>query len=377
MYMLNKIERFIFESVTWKFILVIAFLTLFKTGIWVIPNLMASQLIAQNPFSNPFQDPNAHYLFWSWLGPYLAWLIGANETWEFFVFHLIFSFGFSILFTIIVFKKFPSDVARSSLVIFSVLPVSATAYFWVSSDSLTLFLMILVLAFPRYLALTFGLGVLLGMQHFEQSFFAAAGLLFAIFLSKRQNYALNYSVRFCLSLLIGVVAGKLLLFAIFDYYSIEVNSGRKHWLRNNIDHLLNQFFFHFHYVIWSFLGLGWLVALKFTDWGHKSVPFFITLGGLCLLLPVSGDQTRVLAIITFPLVTAYWLFNIDFLEKLTRKEISVLFTIWITVPWGWVWEGIPRWSAFPYDIVYGLNYFFGWLTIPQDYTIWPFLKYIQ
>lgn len=375
--MLNKIERFIFESVTWKFILVIAFLTLFKTGIWVIPNLMASQLIAQNPFSNPFQDPNAHYLFWSWLGPYLAWLIGANETWEFFVFHLIFSFGFSILFTIIVFKKFPSDVARSSLVIFSVLPVSATAYFWVSSDSLTLFLMILVLAFPRYLALTFGLGVLLGMQHFEQSFFAAAGLLFAIFLSKRQNYALNYSVRFCLSLLIGVVAGKLLLFAIFDYYSIEVNSGRMHWLRNNIDHLLNQFFFHFHYVIWSFLGLGWLVALKFTDWGHKSVPFFITLGGLCLLLPVSGDQTRVLAIITFPLVTAYWLFNIDFLEKLTRKEISVLFTIWITVPWGWVWEGIPRWSAFPYDIVYGLNYFFGWLTIPQDYTIWPFLKYIQ
>lgn len=369
---INKIEKFIFESDAWKLILVIALLTLFKTGIWYIPNLGASQAIAQNPFTNPFPDPNAHYLFWSWLGPFLAWLIGATGKWQFFAFHLFFSVAFTLLFIRVAFNTLSNDLARSSLVLFSVLPVSATAYFWVSSDSITLFLMLLALAFPRSLAFTFIVGLLLGMQHFEQGFFAAAGLLFAIAISHRQGYALKYSWKFCLLLLIGVIAGKFLLFGLFSHYSINVNSGRMHWLREHLHLLLNQFFFHFHYIIWSVLGLGWLVALRFTDWGVKSVPFFLTLAGLCLLLPVSGDQTRVLAIITFPLVSAYWLFNQDFLKNLAKREISLLFTAWALMPWGWVWGGAPKWSAFPYDIAYVLHRLFGWFNVPADPALWPF-----
>jgi hypothetical protein len=369
---INKIEKFIFESDAWKLILVIALLTLFKTGIWYIPNLGASQAIAQNPFTNPFPDPNAHYLFWSWLGLFLAWLIGATGKWQFFVFHLFFSVAFTLLFIRVTFNTLSNDLARSSLVLFSVLPVSATAYFWVSSDSITLFLMLLALAFPRSLAFTFIVGLLLGMQHFEQGFFAAAGLLFAIAISHRQGYALKYSWKFCLLLLIGVIAGKFLLFGLFGHYSINVNSGRMHWLREHLHLLLNQFFFHFHYIIWSVLGLGWLVALRFTDWGVKSVPFFLALAGLCLLLPVSGDQTRVLAIITFPLVSAYWLFNQDFLKNLAKREISLLFTAWALMPWGWVWGGAIKWSAFPYDIAYVLHRLFGWFNVPADPALWPF-----
>ena len=369
---INKIEKFIFASDAWKLVLVISLLIFFKTGIWYIPNLGMSQSIAQNPFTNPFHDPNAHYLIWSWLGPFLAWLIGVTGKWQFFSFHLFFSVAFTLLFIRIAFNIFSNDLARSSLVLFSILPVSATTYFWVGPDSITLFLMLSALAFPGSLVFTFFIGLLLGMQHFEQGFFAAAGLLFAIVISHKQGYVLRYSWKFCLLLLIGVISGKFLLFSLFSHYSINVNSGRMHWLREHLDLLLNLFFFHFHYIIWSVLGLGWLVALRFTDWGLKSVPFFLTLAGLCLLLPVSGDQTRVLAIITFPLVSVYWLFNQDFLEKLTKREISLLFTAWALMPWGWVWGGAPKWSAFPYDIAYVLNRLLGWPNVPADQALWPF-----
>jgi len=368
----SKVENYIFECSAWKLIFVISIITLFKTGIWYMPNLGSSQAIAQNPFVNPFQNPSAHYLFWSWLGPFLAWLIGAKGKWQFFAFHFAFSIAFTLLFIRVAFANFSDEIARSSIILFSVLPVSATAYFWVGTDSITLFLMLLALAFPQKQILAFIIGTLLGMQHFEQGFFAAGGLLFAVLLSKRQGYTLNYSLAFCLSLFLGAIAGKLALIAIFKYYAIEVNSGRSYWLTEHIRLYRKQFFFHFHYIIWSVLGLGWLVALRFVGWGRKAIPFFVTLLGLCLVLPTVGDQTRVLAIITFPLVSAYWLLNPDFLEKISKREMSALFSIWALMPWGWVWNGVPRWSVFPYDIAYILHAMFGWFYVPSHPALWPF-----
>lgn len=369
---IKKIEKFIFESDTWKLVLVIMLLTLFKTGIWYIPNLNTSQSIAQNPFSSPL---NESYLFWSWLGPFLAWLIGATGPWKFFIFHLFFSFAFTLLFIKVVFNRFSGDLARSSLILFSVLPVSATAYFWVSGDSIVLFLMLLALSLPDLLVFVLIIGFLIGMQHFEQGFFAVSWLLFAICISHKQHYVLRYSWKFCLTLLMGIIAGKFFLFGLFHHYSIKANSGRMDWMREHMDLLLNQFFFHFHYVIWSVLGLGWLVALRFSDWKSKSVPFFIALSGLCLLLPVVGDQTRVLAIMTFPLVAVYWLFNQDFLEKLMKREISLLFAAWALMPWGWVWGGVPRWSAFPYNVACMFHRIFGCFHVPEDLALWPFSSY--
>ncbi len=372
MKILKKIEKFIFESAAWKLILVVFAISLFKTGIWYIPNFDASQAMAQNPFANPFSNPDAHYIFWSWLGPFIAWAIGARSSLAFFILHFSFSLAFSLMFIKIVFSMFPDNVARSSLILFSILPVSATAYFWVSSDSITLFLMILSFAYPQYALVTFFSGIALGMQHFEQGFFAAGGLLFAVFLSKKSDERLGFSVKFCALLFLGVALGKLILIGLFKYFAIEVNSGRIHWLREHLHFLLNQFFFHPHYAIWSVFGLGWLAALRYTDWGRKTVPFFITLSGLCLLLPVSDDPTRVLAVVTFPLVAVYWLFNGNFLNKISKIEISLVFLIWAIMPWGWVWQGTPKWSVFPYDVAYLLHGLFGWFDVPANLAFWPF-----
>lgn len=369
---INRIEKFIFETPLWKLIAVIAALTLFKTGIWSIPNLGESQAIADNPFTNPLPNPDAHYLLWSWLEPFLAWAAGVKSPWQFFMLRLLAAVGFTLLFVRVALVHLPPRLARSSIVLFSVLPVSATAYFWVSGDALTLLLMLLALAFPTAPAVAAAVGILLGMQHFEQGFFAAAGLLFAVALSRRQGYALKHSWQFCLCFLLGIIAGKLLLIGIFRHFAVQVSAGRAHWMQTHLDALLSQFFYHFHVIVWSVLGLGWLAALKFSDWGRKSLPFFLTLAGLCLLLPVSGDQTRVLAIVAFPLVCAYWLLNPDFLDKVSGREVAALFTLWALMPWAWVWEGKPRWSAFPYDVAYLLHQAFGWFNVPADLALWPF-----
>jgi hypothetical protein len=259
------------------------------------------------------------------------------------------------------------------LVLFSVLPVSATAYFWVSTDSLTLFLILLALAFPEYALVTILSGVALGMQHFEQGFVAVGGLLFALILSRRyQDTTLPYSPKFAILWLIGVLMGKLLLIGLFEYFSIDVNSGRVYFLSQHFRLLLKVSFFYFHIIAWSVLGLGWLAALRYVDWGRKTIPFFLTLLGFCFLIPISADQTRVLAVVTFPLLATYWLFNRDFLEKITQTEYAFLFILWVLVPWAWTWGGVPKWSVFPHDIAYLLHELFGWFRIPSDPSAWPF-----
>ncbi len=128
---LLRIEDFIFKAAAWKLVTLILLVMLFKTGIWYIPNLDMSLTVALNPFTNPFQDPNAHYLLGNWLSPFLAWLSGIKAFWVFFAFHLGFSIAFTALFIKLAFSRLPERNARIALILFALLPVSATAYFWV------------------------------------------------------------------------------------------------------------------------------------------------------------------------------------------------------------------------------------------------------
>jgi len=373
MKLLQAVEDFIFQAPAWKLVLVIGAVAFFKVGIWFIPNLGIYHEIALDPFVNPFRNPDAHYLYWNWLGPFLFWLLGAGGWALFFLFHLVFSLAFTLLFLYAIFTRFSDRAARVSLILFVVLPVSTTAYYWVGMDSLTLFLMLLAMVFTRYSLLTLLIGVALGMQHFEQGFFASTGLLFAITLSRKLGDDPGYSVKFCLYLLVGVIVGKLTLLGIFEYHGAEVNSGRVYWAIKRLPLLMGNYFYHFHVIIWSALGLGWLVALKYADYGIKSFPLLLALSGLTLALSFVDDQTRVVAIVTFMLVTVYWLFNAAFLERIGDKEVSVLFLIWVLMPWGWAWKGEPKWSAFPYDIAYLLHKVFGWFNVPENFPLWPFL----
>jgi hypothetical protein len=340
--------------------------------VWQIPNFGASRLIAQDPFTNPFQDPNAHALYWSWLGPFLAWLLGATSPAAFFALHLVLSVGFAVLFIVTAFSHLPEREARISLVLFSVLPVSATAFFWVSTDSLTLFLMMLALALPQRWPVGALVGTVLGTQHFEQAFFAFGALLTGSLLARWGGWTAGRPLHWTLALLLGTVAGKLILVVLFHLLGVEVNSGRLYWLARHLPLLLEQFFLHFHVILFSVLGLGWLALIKYAERGRESLPFLVALAGLMLLLPISGDQTRVLAVVTFPLLAGFWLFSSHFLASLSDRWVAWLLMAWVIVPWGWVWGGVPRWSAFPYDIAYLLHHALGWPPALPDPFMGPF-----
>lgn len=166
--------------------------------------------------------------------------------------------------------------------------------------------------------------------------------------------------------------GKFALCQIFDFNHMNVDMNRIDWLQENLSRLMREFSMHFQTIVWSVLGLGWLVALRFFDLRSRSYSFFISLGSFMLLLPIISDYTRVMALITFPLISVYWLMNAEFLEKLSLKEVSSLFLLWVIMPWSWMWGETARGSVFSYDLVFLLHSWFGWFDVPADIAVWPF-----
>jgi hypothetical protein len=372
MNIIHCIEKLIFSSQAWKLIVTIIIIMLIKTGVWQIPNLDKARMMAQNPFLNPFNDQYLHTLYWNWLGPFLAYLIGAKDKWSFFALHMSFSVGFTALFITTVFRRLPDRAARVSLIVFSVLPVSATAYFWVGPDSLTLFLMMCALGSPERQKIAPLLGMALGLQHFEQAILGFSSLLLAFLISRRHADPSEYTMAWALSLLAGIIIGKLILMIMFYLLDAGVNYGRLKWLLEHYEILLGRFFLHFNYILWSALGLGWIVLVKYVDEETSYFCFVVPLLFLMLLLLVTGDQTRVFAITSFPLICVFWLLRIDLSARLSDRFVSWLFLVWLVVPWGWVWAGEPKWSVFSYDVVYLLNRSLGWFSVPPNAALWPF-----
>src|SRR5690349_22503335 len=163
-----------------------------KTGLtFVAPAFLQ---MAVDPYHNPYQ-PWEHYLFWSWLGPFLAHCIGATTELTFTLFYLVFSVLFTVLVVRWLFKHLEENLARVAVLIFALVPASATPYYWVFTDSLTLFLMACALYFPRNWIAVFVIGVALGMQHFEQASLAAAAATFALAWTARRGKQLAYDWR--------------------------------------------------------------------------------------------------------------------------------------------------------------------------------------
>jgi hypothetical protein len=372
MKLLTSIEQALFGWPRARFLTLVFFAMFVKTGIWHIPNLLVSRRIAENPFTVPIANPVDQYLMTSWLAPFLAWLIGATGEGPYLLLHLVFSLAFTALFVVLAFTRLEETQARIAMIIFAAMPVSATVYFWLGNDSLTLLLMLAALAL-RDRPLAAGLiGMLLGMQHCEQAFFGFAALTVASFATPRFGGPEVYPWRAAAAALAGIILGKLALFAIFHVNGMAV-TGRSGWLFAHLNWLLSIFWLRLQVILWGVLGLGWLVAIRYADRGRSTLPFFVCLAGLLSLLLIVADHTRVLAIVTFPLVYAFWLSDGDFLKGLSRTEAAMLLMVWLLVPIAWVIGGTPLWSVLPYDLVYVANKLLGWFSLPEGkVSEWPF-----
>lgn len=370
---IRLLERLIFGAPLWAFVAALATFAFVRTGIWYIPNIVHSQTLALNPFINQLTEPKAHYIVWSWLGSFLAWAIGANGPLAFYLLHLSFSLAFIALMVALCLRELPRDEGRIALIAFFALPASTTAIFWVSYDSLTLLLMALALATRRWRLAPLLCGIGLGMQNFEQGALSMAILFVALALRGHTWGPLSAGPLFALRVLAGAVIGKLTLYAIFYLTGIQLNSGRLYYLQSEIAQFAANAALHAHVVIWSTLGAGWLIAVRYADIGRRAWPFFLSLAGAVAVSAISDDQTRVVAIIAFPLVALHWLLDRGFLSAVTRQQASILLLVFLLVPWTWTWGGKPMWSVFPYDAAYVLNGVTGWPPLQRDLLpLWPF-----
>lgn len=360
-----RLAAFVLEAPRWKLLAVLFVAMFFRTGLtFVAPALLP---IAQDPYRNPFSNPYEHYLFWSWLGPALAHHLGATTAVSFTLFHLAFSLAFTALVVRWLFTILDERRARVALLVFALVPVSAVSYYWVFTDSLTLFLLACTLYFPRSWPVVLALGVALGMQHFEQAFVGASAALFAILWARRRGARPRYDWPWALALLVGAIAGKLVLVALFRHLDIHVNSGRWWWLAKAWGIMLRRFLYSYHFALFSAFGAGWLVVLRW--FRHRTPqlrPVAFALLGLLLLMPISDDPTRVYAIVTFPLLCVFILSDGDFLASLDRAAIGLLALLFLVVPFVFVWAGKPIVSAAAYDLWALIQRLFDTPYVPRD-----------
>lgn len=371
MRVIAAVERFIYQSKPSRLIAIALAAAFFKTGFWYIPTMGTSWAISRNPFRNPFSGPEAEYLLTSWLGPFLAWCLHIRNEQSFLYFHLLFSFAFTCIFIAFVWREFGDREARTSLILFLALPVSTTAYFNIGYDSVTLFLMLLLLLVRRRPWLALPIGVLLGMQHFEQGAVACGALLVAWLIGFLLRTKSQYSIQWTVASLLGVVLGKLVLLLIFRHFRMHVTAGRLFYVQHFTQLYSAWFYYHFQYILWSILGVGWFAAVKYAEQGKSAAHFFIALCGPLLLLLIVGDETRVVAIVTFPLVAACLLLDPEFLRSLSGRFVSAIFGVWLLVPYPWVLDGKPLVSMLPYNVAYFLHQHFGWFNVPMHQPMWP------
>jgi len=289
--------------------------------------------------------------------------------------HLCFTLIFLGSVAWVLLKRFDENLARTSLLIFAALPVASTSLYWVSADSLTLLIILLILIF-RNEWLAIAAAIALGLQSFEQGLVAFGALTISMLIADRIGQTPLVSPRRLIYILIGLVIGRLALMLIFSTVGLELNSGRAYWLNKNLPELTQQFLLNGSVGFWALLGTGWIV-LGFHIWISKErlpaiSPVLIPLILLLPLIWLTQDQTRVLAVVTFPLLATWWLFNQEFLTSFYRLFAKKFLWIWLVIPWIFVWKQEMHGTVIGYDIQLALHQLFGWFSVPSYLPTWPF-----
>ncbi|HVK91172.1 MAG TPA: VCBS repeat-containing protein, partial [Mycoplana sp.] len=175
----------------------------------------------------------------------------------------------------------------------------------------------------------------------------------------------------CGLLLLGIIAGKAVLTHLFQHVGIAVAVERFYWVTELAPAMAKEFLASFHFHLWSVLGPGWFVLVRYLDRGWRSAPFVLPLLGLLGLLLLVFDQTRVLAIVTFPLIFVFWLRDRQFLATLSDRFVGWAVLAWVLIPWLWVFGGKPQDSVLPNDAAVIYRKLLGH-QLPEGLAFWPF-----
>ncbi len=358
---------FIFRIPLKQLALLLCAILLVRTGIWDMGSLTDQVETALAPLAQRPAHMQWYYL-WNYLQPALFhWLVMKPEPdayplayTVYFVYCLIIEMIATFLVCALIIKRLPDHAARAALIIYFSIPISATAYFWVGMDGMAHLIMLLALVWPRNMVWALFCGTLLGLQHAEQGVVAYGALALSLFLAKPSVLPASPSREWALASFVGVLLGKAALYLWFIEHDMFLPNSRGLWMQHYQDYIIGYFLLHPFITLASLFGTGWLAVAHMLDFKGARRAFFIPLIGLTGLLLLAEDETRVIAMTSFPLVAAWMLFNEKFLEKLSREFIGLMGVLLIVIPWLWVWRGEPRFSAFPYDVAYILSTLLGW-----------------
>lgn len=220
-----------------------------------MPNLNTSRVFATDPFTAANLPPGAQYVMSSWLVPFMGWALRITSPHKFFVLCLVIDCVMAAALAWLLFLRLDGRSARIALILYASLPISSTPWFWVGPDGLTLLLMILALAFADRWLLVGLLGVLLGMQHFEQGATAIGALIVSRILGGRVAWTGRYGLRFCLVWLGGAVAGRALLTLIFTVANAQPATDRVKVVLAEWPKMIFDFFTGGHSSSWPRLAL--------------------------------------------------------------------------------------------------------------------------
>ena len=361
-----------------KLIFLLFAIALFKTGLWYYPGLWNMLEIAKNPFENVFGDEvGKYYLYSSWLSPYIAYLLNLTNKLSFFILHLLIALSFLIAFIFLIKKMVGKKYQKTSLIIFFIFPVSMTSIYWIGYDSLLLLLFTLAIYFNKNIFVNIVCSVGIGLQHFEIGIVSIGILLVykileKIFNSNEKNT--NISFLFIVIFFLGVICGKIILYNI--YAEAYLTEGRFNWIYNALHHLIYNFYFNLYTILWFSLGVGWFIILKYFLEKKNRYPLILSLLFLFMIMPLVDDHTRVYSACSFMLITYCIICNDNFLKTIKKKELALIFIIWVMFPYSWVWQGHFRESMFQYNVAYVLDYFFDiFNTNVKSSTIWPFGRF--
>ena len=348
-------------------------LSLIKSGIWVFPATNASLIIAMDPFRNPFTDPSSHYLMTTWLGSYVAYVLGI-KTFSGIITYFLFCGLLGIIFLWLSIKKHLEKSLQSRSILFmALIPGIPTVFYWVGMDTFTFLLFALYLYFSANPALTLIVGMLMGMQHFEVGIVSAISL--AVYELLSVPLLKNQKKKFAVvTFIIGILLGKFLLSLIFASHGISILTDRTQLGLETVKTNYQLIFSNAFPIFWSYLGVYWIFLVLLLRKFDRQL--FALMAALVLPLVIVffvKDQTRIMHLSSFLLLTQALVLNPVQLKKLTSRQIQFLILAWLVIPWMWFWNKLHL-SLIGYDLQYLISRLFGAGSVPMDGTItmWPF-----
>lgn len=364
MNILNRLNNFLFTSKFEYFYVFIMLLSMIINGVWYTSGIPRILMISKDIFSNPFlEQVTSQWLLGSFLGPILGYIFHMNQSFfSFCIMHLVIFLLFFYFLLKSVDKHYKNS-ARYILIAFFVMPVSNIAFTWLGyADVFTILLGSGLVIYRKNLIIIFILGILFGLNHFEQGLVILLTLSIFYFLTENKLEIFKYSLIMLLGILLGYISLKLHFYIYnfnisFDRVSYIDNAGFYKYFATLFSNFFAEIFSYFNIFIFPLI-----LMLNSLEKRNKNVSngFIIGVVIIFFITIFTVDHTRVFNMVVFPLLIALFLNEevqkiINLKEKRFNLIITFVFLIGIFIPNYYIWQGKIYASSWPFIFEYLKN----------------------